>query len=337
MKKIKPIAVFITDIHFTLKTLELAKVAFIRAQFKAKLLDVPLVVGGDTLDSKAIMRAEIVNTLIELVSVKDAPPTIFLVGNHEKINEKGTPHSLHFLKPYTTVIENVQLGSLKGTEVLMVPYQDDPANFTDILTDEDYRYAKIVFAHQGLTNSNSGEYILDRTAVQADELPNKKYIVGHYHQKQEIKLKQGGVWTFAGNPYSLTFGEANDGDKGYHILYDDGSLEFIPTNLRRHVVYNWTVQKATGRGIMERPEPNDLVWVKVTGGKEELSKVNKKYIASTLRIENFKLDLIPTETEEYKVPQKQLTNTELLDSIIDNSQTSDEGKARIKNLWRGMA
>ncbi len=342
MIKPTPIAIFITDVHFTLNTLELAKTAFLRAQFKAKLLDVPLVIGGDTLDTKAVMRAEVVNTLINLLSVKDAPETIFLCGNHEMVNERSKEHSLHFLKPYATVIDTPQIGSLKDTQVLMIPYQTDPLNFMAVVNgDEEFpsQDANIVIAHQGLKGANAGEYILDRTAVEANELPNKKYIVGHYHTRQEVQLKHGGTWTFAGNPYSLTFAETEE--KGYQILMSDGSLEFVPTNLRKHVVieaHYLTDNRITISKAIPGIHAQDLVWIKLKGTREQLSNVTKPMLATVFCItQSFKLDLIPIDNNKFETPKKPLSNQELLDTIIDASvQTSDEGKARIKSLWRGM-
>jgi len=121
----KPAAVLISDIHFSLPNLELASAALLRAQFKAALLKVPLVIAGDLMDTKANMRAEVVNKLIQLFSVKDNPDTIILVGNHDLINEKGKSHSLNFLKPYTTVIDRPVTGELLNLEVMLIPYISD--------------------------------------------------------------------------------------------------------------------------------------------------------------------------------------------------------------------
>lgn len=339
----EPIAVFITDTHFTLETLEQAKVSFLRAQFKAKMLDVPLVVGGDTLNTKAVMRAEVVNCLLDLVSVKDAPETIFLCGNHEMINERSKEHSLHFLKPYAVVIDTPQLGELSGTDVLLIPYQTEPENFMQAASEEEYSHADIVIGHQGLKGASPGEYILDRTAVEADQLPNKKYIIGHYHTRQTVELKQGGTWIFTGNPYSLNFAESGDLEKGFHIIMDDGSLEFVPTMLRKHIVVQG-VFDADGNGFLGSfgYSPGDLMWVKISAPKEALSKYTKDYVRRIFlnnQVQNFRLDLIPTDmtstTNETQVKPK--SNSELLDSLIDLTNTTDECKLRLKDLWKDLA
>ena len=62
----KPIAVLISDVHYTPSSLPIAHTAMKMALSKAEALKVPLIDCGDILDSKAIIRAECANALIEL-------------------------------------------------------------------------------------------------------------------------------------------------------------------------------------------------------------------------------------------------------------------------------
>lgn len=353
----QPIAVLISDIHFTVNTLEEAATSFLRAQFRAKMLDVPLVVAGDTLDSKAVMRAECVNRLLQLVSVKDAPEMIFLVGNHDLCNEKGREHSLNFLKPYATIVETPQYGMFGMYEVALIPYQADKQRIIDFLkfdayhdaTDEENEYFHVqhkkimVIMHQGLNGSASGEYFQDRTALNKEDLAGWRVISGHYHARQTIELPEGGKFDYIGNPYSLGFGEANDPEKGYQILYSDGSLEFVPTQLRKHIIiednlatgeYKWSF--GPGYATADR---KDIFWVKIKAPSDVLSTFDKNEWAKDRGVpKNFRLDLIPTEavispTEEAK-PQ---TQTEIMDNLIDGIiNTNSERKERLKSLYKGL-
>lgn len=83
----------------------------------------------------------------------------------------------------------------------------------------------------------------------------------------------------------------------------------------------------------------DLVWVKITDTKERLMALTKDKIASKLGLMgSFRLDLIPTDTNT-QTPEAALNLTEgpLLDSLIDSlSNTSDERKERLKNLWKAL-
>lgn len=343
----KPIAVLISDIHFNIHTLELAAQALLQAQFKAKMLKVPLVIAGDLLDTKAIIRAEVANRLIEMLSVKDAPETIILVGNHDLINEKGKEHALNFLKPYATVVEHIQTGQLCGTTVTLIPYQSNPQNIIDFLKDEDDRAKEIfeaegytlarpmIIMHQGVQGSLMGDYVVDKTAVPKDTFTGHRVISGHYHPRQLIACLDDGSVSYIGNPYTLGFGEANDPEKGYQILYSTGGLEFVPTKLRKHIIYDLTIKELSNTLIAHRVD--DLVWLKITGTKEELAKLEHRQTGGMFGTS--KVDLIPLD-QETQAPSKadSMSQGELLDSLIDSmTNTEDTTKARLKELWRTCA
>lgn len=335
MQKIKPCAILISDVHYNINTLTLADAAMRQAIDKANDLQIPLIVAGDLHDTKANLRGECVNAMIQTFKLCKVKPYI-LRGNHDQINEKSQEHSLNFLAPYASIVTEMQRILSPLNSVVALPYQHSPELFKEKLSLL-LPYQKLI-CHQGVNKANSGEYVQDKSAITTDDVVGRRVISGHYHTRQTIDLPDGGKWDYIGNPYSLNFAEANDPPKGFQILYDDGSLEFVPTNLRKHVVIE---VQANGHSFSINsnqilPNKDDLVKVKAYGTKENLSFLDKKSLSNFLRNVPFKLDLIPTEVEEFKTPIKPLTNQELLDSIIDNSQTSDEGKSRIKNLWRGM-
>lgn len=342
----RPIAVLISDIHFTLSTLEEASSSLLKAQFKAVLLKVPLVICGDTLDSKAVIRAEIANRLIELMSKHDCPETIMLVGNHDKINEKGQGHSLNFLKPYCVVIDSIRIGKLGNTDVVMIPYQSDSNVIKDFLKDEDCPKESIIIMHQGLQGSDSGEYIQDHSALTHEDIQDFRVISGHYHRRQDIKTgrpRKGalGMFSYIGNPYTLSFGEAEHPEKGFQILMDDGTLEFVPTNLRKHVVIE-TVYRETGWGFPAKTvNQNDILLVKAKGPKSKLNLLNKAEIKKALNFNgDFRLDLIPTDNEvdlNAVHTKNDMSQAELLDSMIDSLTTTDDNtKIRLKQLWKAF-
>jgi len=84
---------------------------------------------------------------------------------------------------------------------------------------------------------------------------------------------------------------------------------------------------------------NDLILVKLTGTKEELCTVNKVHIAQKLGImDSFRLDLIPLETtSQQRHIKSDMAQDVLLDhTIVSLENTSDEQKARLKQLWRTL-
>jgi len=333
----KPIAVIISDVHYNLQTLELADAAMRLAIAKANQLQVPLIVAGDLHDTKANMRGECIEAMINTFCILKVSCFI-LRGNHDQINEKSNKHSLNFLD----LIENVTVIDhfTQHIGLSFIPYQHDLEMFKFYLDQIDK--GSTIIMHQGVKGSNAGDYMQDPTAIDKDLLADYRVISGHYHTRQDIKCGRprkgaAGLMSFIGNPYTLNFGEANDPQKGFRILNEDGTLDFVPTNLRKHVVINITVAGHLGITHFEGVNPGDLVKVKATGIKEELSKISKDFIGNALGIHDFRLELIPLQSTSV-LPEHTIVSSEhTLDGLIDNLQnTSIEQKERLKTLWKAL-
>lgn len=330
MKQIrKPRAVLISDIHFTPSTLELATKALIQAQDKATELQVPLLICGDTLDGKAVIRGECANRLIDLLGARQDPHTILLVGNHDLINEKSKEHSLNFLKPYCGVIEE----PVEYLGMHFIPYQSDSEMLKVHL--DTIPTGSTIIAHQGLQTAFMGHYVQDKTSISPEAFKRFRTISGHYHRHQEIKCGETGLFTYIGTPYTTTFAEAHDGPKGFQILFEDGHLELVPTNLRKHIIIEKTIEDLYS-GLPDLT-PEDIIWLKIAGRRSELEKLKKSEIGLLLLgHSSFKLDLIYTDIPELEVEIEQLTDDVILDILIDSLDESEGQKTYLKNLWRGL-
>lgn len=349
-----PRAVIISDIHYNINTLTLADAALRQAVAKANELDVPLIIAGDMHDTKANIRAECVNAiratlkcLHKMVDLRDEEQSAcyILRGNHCSTNERSTEHSLNFLEDLAHIVAKPkffnELGGHNGRSIYLIPYYTDPNELRTYLKKLDP--LSLLIMHQGLSKALPGEYTHDKSALDKEDVSNFRVISGHYHTRQDIKTgrpQKGavGLWSYVGNPFTLGFAEANDPPKGFQILNSDGLLDFVPTNLRRHIVMDMDVDNCSG--IRYDGTEQDLLWVKLRGPSEHLHKLTKDQIARELGIpHSFRLDLIPhdtkaTESQENVTDQ---TQPKLLDSIIDSvSNTSLERKERLKTLWRGL-
>ena len=330
-----PIAVLISDIHYNINTLPVADAALRQAIAKANELDVVLIVTGDLHDTKANLRAECVNAMLKTFSLADINP-IILVGNHDLINEKDTSkHALEFLQGgYATVQKHCG----GWGQAHLAAYHSDVEQLRSYL--KTIPKGETVIMHQGLESSDTGDYIQDKSALKKEDVAGLRIISGHYHTRQTIALPDGGTWDYVGNPFTLTWGEAKDPEKGYQILYDDSSLKFVPTSLRKHIVVEMDVEDTMTGAPSLNVNDGDLLLIKLKGTKEELATFDKDRIAKNLGIKGtFRLDLIPldTATERQESPQKEITKPALLDSLIDSTRnTSVEQRERIKKLWRNL-
>jgi len=332
MKKMKtqksnPIAVLISDIHFTLGTLELASSALSTALQDAKARKLSLVICGDTLDAKAIIRAEIANRLINLLSNPDNPKIYLIVGNHDMCNEKGKEHALNFLQPYCDIVSHAKEVVLGEQSVWLFPYFSDREEFARYI--QHPHCSDLVIGHQGVLGGNPGHYIQDPGAIDPEILRGKRFITGHYHAHQVEEN-----YSYVGTPYTITFGEANDPPKGYCLLNSDGSLTHVPLNLRKHIIVERTTETLAQPII--NYVPGDLLWFKLTGSRMELDQVERENVAKALGIsEGFKFDKICTDSNVVRIDQKvSLSNTQMLDKIIDTSLVDDP--EAVKSLYREL-
>lgn len=317
--------VLISDIHFSLNTLKEATASLKHAVSTATSLGYYLVIAGDLNDSKAIIRAEVANALIDIFATATCPIYI-LVGNHDKINEKGLDHSLNFLMPYVTIVhKNTKLPD--GTH--LISYHTDLNAFREVLNT--IPKGSTIIMHQGVRGAFMGDYIQDKTSIDPEELQDYKVYSGHYHRHQKI-------WsiTYIGNPYTLTFGEANDPAKGYLVIDPHGRVKKIPLDtLRKHIIIERNEADFTiaQHGV----KPHDLVWLKIKGPSDWLKTLNKDDLGHIfIGHSNFKLDLIPTEAKKPVHKVDSMTSDEILDSVIDSSAFSGEHKKKMKQLWRKL-
>jgi len=327
----KPKAVLISDVHYNINTLKLADASMRLAIAKANALNVPLIVAGDLHDTKASLRGECVSAMIETFKLAGIIPYV-LVGNHDKINEKSEDNAIEFLQGYAHLIK-VPLYSMP-LDLYLVPYQHDPEALLKYLG----RVPKgsQLIMHQGRTESDYGDYIQDKSALSKDAYTDFRVISGHYHTRKNYE-HGGNVFSYIGNPYTLTFGEAKDPEKGFQVLYQDGSLEFIPTNLRKHIKFDISATDLNGGQVAVNAD--DLVFVKLSGTKEQLDNVSKDDIQQALKIptKNFKLELTATDSQiDTKNIPKSINQADIIDSLIDSMKYSNEQKQRLKSLWKGL-
>lgn len=321
---VKPIAVCISDIHFNINTLPLASAALKSALRRSEYLGVPLVIAGDLNDTKAIIRAEVANAIISII--KDARTMIYvLVGNHDRINEKSIDHGLNYLEPYANIVD---LATYLTSNIGLIPYSSDPKLVLEYFK---LNKPKILIMHQGFMGAQMGDYIQDKTSIDPELVKDYTVISGHYHRHQTL-----GTVTYIGSPYTITYGEANDGPKGFLILNEDGSFTRQILNLRKHIILNRDMQ--TMNDPVEGYNEGDLVWLKLSGPKVELDQLNKTELGLKLfGHSNFKLDLIPIEESNQKqVKVQNQQDWEILNSIIDASSHDNFIKEQLKALYKEL-
>lgn len=330
-----PIAVIISDVHVSMATLGPAIASLRLAIQKANQLKVQLIISGDLHDTKDNLRATCIDAIIECFSRALIPPLI-IIGNHDLKNEKGEGHALTCLKAYSKIIDTPLFSDY--LKVWFIPYFSDMHALKKFL-EHNCMPGSTLIMHQGVETAYMGHYIQDKTSLSKDFFKDYRVISGHYHRRQDIKCgrpRKGavGLFSYVGNPYTLGFVEANDPEKGFQVLHDDGLLEFVPTNLRKHVIVECTVFDYKEK--LKSIKVDDILWVKLSGTKEEITKITKAEIGKTLGHTNFKFDSTPTDTVKPLSKKKSSTPGVLLDALIDTLPESSEQKNSLKSLWKDI-
>lgn len=320
----KPRAVIIADVHYNVHTLHVADAAMNFALRKAEELGVPCIVAGDLHDTKALLRGECVSAILSTFRSAKCR-VVVLPGNHDLINEKGKAHALDFLRH---LVDLVEVPALDRSGLWFVPYEAEGAVLGQVLCQ--IPRGSTVIMHTGVLGAAMGHYVKDTTSLPPEAFSGLRVVSGHYHRAQDIKCPKGGLFSYIGNPYTLTFGEAQDGPKGYRILMEDGTLPQIELPLRRHTVLEAAY---TSLPDLSGYPPEDLIWVKVHGPKSKLIKIDKATFGRT----NFKLDLIPDEDALESRPKSDTQSGEqILDGLIDRLGDTADHKTYLKTLWREL-
>jgi len=331
----EPVAVLISDVHYSRTTWKLADMAVRTAIDKAAELGVELIDCGDLTNDKSLLHAEYVNALIDTMKYAQQREVsvVCLVGNHSLLNTKDTAHALEFLRPYASVVDKPTVVN----EFVCLPYYDDLSALQSALLAIPKK--STVIMHQGITNANCGHYGTDPNAAPTDWFANFRTISGHYHQRQTINCRNGrragkghiGELDYVGNPYTLSFAEANE-QKGFQVLYSDGALEFVRLNLRMHITLEANIDNLSK--IIETTDlaPDTILKLTITGSRAELDTLNKTEIGQKLLgHDNYKLELVATNTNEMKSDPQQ-SPREVLNQLIDNLPESQDYKAYLQSL-----
>lgn len=321
--------------HYDIKTLTVADSAMRKAIKTAEELDIPLMITGDIHETKANLRGECTNAMIETFQQARCEINL-IIGNHDKINEKSKEHSLNFLAPHCNfIITEPRKFSFEGFFFYLIPYYHDVTELRTYL--KTLPKGSTLIMHQGLRGSNAGEYFNDRTALSKEDVEDFRVISGHYHCRQDIqtgKLRPGavGLWSFIGNPFTKDFNECNDPEKGYQILFDDGTLEFVSSHERKHVKIKMSIDDLKKIDITKKDSPidkGDIVWIVVEGSSDKLTAVTKESLGLP---QPFRLELVSTDDLTPGEAPKKLD----FDSVIDSASIETERKPRLKDLWKGL-
>lgn len=201
-----------------------------------------ILLGGDLFQSRSAQNLDILLAVFDMLqSAENKDIRVVLAnGNHDKVNQEAIRGYCHVYGKFDNVAVVDDFLSINDDSwdfvVHMIAYFPENGSFTEKLNalirgGLDEKRKNILYIHEGINGA---------LAHSSDnELPANifrdfnKVFVGHYHNRCAI---EGTNVEFIGSSRQHNFGE--DEEKGYTIIYNDGSHEFIKNqvNMRFQVI-----------------------------------------------------------------------------------------------------
>jgi exonuclease SbcD len=240
-----------------------------------------LIIGGDLWQSRSSQ------TLSTLLAVRDAFITAnhagidvtLAEGNHCKVDQESIYGYSHVYDQYPGifVIDDVKCYTYDNVSLYIMSYFPENGSFKERLNSvvkklDNLRY-NILYAHQGINGALSVSN--DNELSPAIFKDFDKVLVGHYHGRCHIANTN---IEYIGSSRQHNFGE--DEEKGYTLLYSDGSTKFIKNNVNiRYKVFELTPTQINNELLSEITAISEnnqyLIKTKINCHAEEASSINK--------------------------------------------------------------
>lgn len=281
-----PCVLLLNDIHISKDNIPAFKANWNEALGICQELGIHHVVfGGDMFLSRVSQTLDVllaVNDALE--NAHEAGISVTLAeGNHDLVDQEALRGYCHIYAhhPSVAVVDDFLTIDLQGAAFVLhvMSYFPENGSFTDKLNaliqgglhEDRLNY---LYIHEGI-NGALAQPSVDELPAHIFE-PFDRVFVGHYHNRVKIP---GTKIEYIGSSRQHNFGE--DIAKGYTILFEDGSSEFIVNRANTHyLVFDVSVEKVDINlfDLLDglRAEGNNRVKVRVHGDETALAGVDRK-------------------------------------------------------------
>lgn len=291
---------------------------------------VDMIIGGDLWQSRSSQTLDVLMTVRQAIikATKQGLTLTIAEGNHCKVDQESLLGYSHLFSEYPNVyvVDDYTVMDISNDVVLYVmSYFPESGSFTERLeqmkaTELDDSKHNILYIHEGINGALS--------TLTEKELPTTifkdfdKVLVGHYHNRCVIK---GTNIEYIGASRQHNFGE--DEDKGYTILYSDGSYEFVKNQVNtRYKVIDVTAQQINSKFLDKLDDLKATgkykTKVRVSCDEKEISSIDKQKL---LEAGATKVEITTEESEATEVA------AHALDKKFDKSGIKQEYSAFCAN------
>ena len=244
MKGHYPCLLLLNDIHISKDNIPAFKANWQEAIDICRKMDIKeIAIGGDLFFSRAAQTLDVLLAVHDalLTATEHGIHVTIAEGNHDKVNQENERGYCHVFDQHSNVLVCDEFVSLPLGEdcrfvLHMMGYFPEDGSFCtrlDRLKEEalDPKRLNFLYIHEGINGALA--------QPNDKELPAKifedfdKVFVGHYHNRTIIDKTR---IEYIGSSRQHNFGE--DEEKGYTVIYTDGSHEFIKNqaNTRYRVI-----------------------------------------------------------------------------------------------------
>jgi exonuclease SbcD len=345
----KPLLVISTDIHLTKDNIEIIKDLFKQKIEVAKKLKVnDLACLGDVFESRISQRQDVLNAFNDILDmILEAGMTMYLIpGNHDKTvySEKES-----FLDPFKShpALKLIDLSAIlpfhdPKIAVCFLPFfQDDKwlerfQDLSDHISIEGWdSHNMILLTHIAVTGSKNNDGTLVSSKLSTKLFKNfYKVLSGHYHDMQKIGENFYHIPSIRQN----NFGE--DQDKGFTVLYSDGSHELIKSAFKHFIKIRVDLDEKNLQDILNlknlyKNNQNNIRF-ELVGSESSVKSIKKEEFSSIgidikTRVKEIENDIVFSETEEVKEHTKDSIANEFKVFCEKEGLNYDKGIKYIKN------
>ena len=314
MKGHYPCLLLLNDIHISKDNIPAFKANWQEAIDICRKMDVKeIAIGGDLFFSRAAQTLDVLLAVHDalLTAAEHGIHVTIAEGNHDKVNQENERGYCHVFDQHSNVLVcdeyvSLPLGDDCRFVLHMMGYFPEDGSFCtrlDRLKEKalDPKRLNFLYIHEGINGALAQPNDKELPAKIFEEFD--KVFVGHYHNRTIIDKTR---IEYIGSSRQHNFGE--DEEKGYTVIYTDGSHEFIKNQANtRYRVIDVAAERA-GLHLMDELREIDAdgrykVKVRVHAPQAAMKSVDK---AALLDAGATKVELIADDEEMLEVAASSL-------------------------------
>ena len=307
----KPIATFSTDWHIKDdNTEQIIDLVTQQCELNKKLGVKSMICLGDVFNSRKSQSLLALNTFGKILDIIDENKLILfcIAGNHDRVNYESEDSFLDQFKyhPAIRLITNPSEGVLfrnNNIYLRLIPFYSSDiwlkklTELNEFIIDEGFNDRKnILCSHIAVNGSVNNDGSKQESSIKTSLFKDfHKVFLGHFHNCHKVGKNIYHLPSIQQN----NFGE--DEDKGFTVLYDDGSHELIKSEFKPFIKVKLDVNKASKKEIdetikkYEKESKNANIRFILEGSGEKLKSISKeKFIQAGIDVKtkNCEIDII---------------------------------------------